>query len=194
MIRRAALLACMVVSFAACGGGGGSGSASNPRGAGSSAHEAVELTLRTSDGRLLFVGDLRGQPVLLFLFATFDGVSQAALRPVSRFVRANPNAHVVGIAQQPDPKLLIEAYVHALSPPFPITYEPEGHLAAGETPIGEVDSIPTFVMLDALGRVVDRHDGYASERSLHLMLDRAREAVPEPAAERLREPPPILGK
>ncbi|MFW5876332.1 MAG: TlpA family protein disulfide reductase [Myxococcota bacterium] len=193
MIGRTAVLACTIVGFAACGGGGAGGSAQPPGQAESSAHEGVELTLRTSDGKLLFVGDLRGRPVLLFLFATFDGVSQAALRPLTRFVSANPNTHVVGIAQQPDPKLLIEAYVHALSPPFPVTYDPEEGIAAGETPIGEVDRIPTFVMLDALGRIVDRHDGYASERTLHHMLDRAREAVPEEAAEQLRGPPPALG-
>jgi hypothetical protein len=154
---------------------------------------AVELTLRTEAGPLIFVGDMRGRPVLLFMFATFDGMSQAALTPLERFVAAHPEVQVVGVAIQPDAERLIGPYVHALSPPFPIGYDPENALEKGDTPIGKVDLIPSFVMLDALGRPVVRHVGLATVEQLERMLEMAREAVsPERAQEELA-PLPLMG-
>lgn len=157
------------------------------------AKKPVELTLRTAGGRMMFVGDLRGKPVLLFIFATFDGVSQAALRPLGRFVRAHGDVYVIGVAIEPDAAELIDPYARALSPPFPITCDPDGHLEQGDTPIGPVESVPTYVMLDALGRPVSRHLGFASENALDRMLYLAKRAVTPEQAARARKPPPLLG-
>lgn len=152
----------------------------------------VELELRTPEGVPVFVGDLRDKPVLLFFFATFDGVSQASLRPLSRFVRHHPDVHVLGIALQPDAETLLDAWAHALEPPFLVTYDPRGSVSAGTSDLGTVDQIPTYVLLDADGREIDRHVGYASQNSLDRMLIRAgRRVQPEPDAD---EPPPLLAE
>ena len=179
-MRRSLALALGVSLVAACGGGAGAGvGKSTPE----VTERPLELELRDADDALLFVGDLRGKRVLLFLFATFDGVSQAALRPLERFVRHHgEKAHVVAVAAQPDAAMLVDAYRHALSPPFPITYDPRERIAEGTSPLGAVDAIPTYVMLDARGYEVARHTGFASERKLRRMLDEALASAP------IREP------
>lgn len=149
----------------------------------------VELELRTPAGVPIFLGDLRGRPVLIFVFATFDGVSQASLRPLSRFVRHHPEVQVIGIAVQPGAETLLDAWAHALSPPFTVTYDPHERISTGTSDLGGVDQIPTYVLLDSRGLEVDRHVGFASERKLDRMLfDAGRRAEPTPRD----EPPPLL--
>lgn len=152
--------------------------------------QPVELELRTPEGVPLHVGDLRGEPVLLYFFATFDGMSQAALRPLSRFVRHHPEVHVVGIALQPDAEALLDAWAHALDPPFVVAYDPRGRVSEGTSDLGVVDQIPTFVLLDPEGYEIDRHVGFASQNKLDRMLYAAgRRASPQPDADEL---PPLM--
>ena len=158
----------------ACGGG----SASAPSSAiGESRRapdpRAVELALRRPSGEWLHVGDLRGRPVLLFVFATYDGGSQAALQPLARFVRHHRDVHVIGIAAQPDAAQLLDPYERALTPPFALTYDPEGTVATGTSMLGGLDAVPTFVMLDASGHEVERHVGFPGTRTLDRLRDRA---------------------
>jgi hypothetical protein len=193
------LLALLAFACAAgCSGSAGTRPAdpSQPRSSKAQPAEpnAVELTLRTQGGPLVFVGDMRGRPLLLFMFATFDGVSQAALRPLEQFVHRHPDAQVVGVAVQPFAERLLDPYVHALSPPFPVAYDPEDRLEKGTTPIGKIEQVPTFVMLDALGRPATRHVGYATLEQLEAMLASALEAVPPSRARQERVIPPLLGE
>jgi hypothetical protein len=134
---------------------------------------AVELALRRPSGEWLHVGDLRGRPVLLFVFATYDGVSQAALQPLARFVRHHRDVHVIGIAAQPDAAQLLDPYERALTPPFVLTYDPEDTVATGTSALGGLDAVPTFVMLDAFGHEVERHVGFPGTRTLDRLRDRA---------------------
>ena len=73
----------------------------------------LNLGVRLSDGRWLELADLRGTPVLLFVFATFDAVSQAALKSLRPFVPQHPEVVVVGIAAQPRAAQLVEAWNYA---------------------------------------------------------------------------------
>ncbi len=151
----------------------------------------VELTLRGTSGEWIHLGDLRGKPVLLFLMATFDGVSQAALRPTSRFVRHHAGElHVLGVAVQPNPQPLLVPYVDALQPPFPFTYQMEGTIGEGTSALGALEAIPTYVMLDAYGVEVDRHVGFPNTSTLDVMLQKAidRGGITEDGA-----PPPLIG-
>ncbi len=151
----------------------------------------VELELRTPAGVPIFLGDLRGKPVLLFVFATFDGVSQASLRPLGRFVRHHPDVHVIGIAMQPEAETLLDAWAHALGPPFTVAYDPRDRLSMGTSDLGAVDRVPTYVLIDAAGYEVDRHVGFASERKLErMLLDAGARARPQQEA----EPPPLLAE
>lgn len=135
---------------------------------------SIELALRRPDGTFIDVGDLRGSIVVLFLFATFDGMSQMALRPLGEFAEAESDVRVVGIAVQPGARLLIDAYESALSPPFPVTYDPEETVPNGTSSLGAIESIPTYIVLDERGVEVARHTGYADGPQLGRLLAAAR--------------------
>jgi hypothetical protein len=186
-MHRVGALALSFALFAACGGGSADRVGVTD---GDPAPQPVELELRTPDGVPIFLGDLRGKPVLLFLFATFDGVSQAALRPLSRIVRHHPDVHVIGVAVQPEAEQLLDAWAYALSPPFTVAFDPRERIATGTSDLGEIESIPTYIVLDARGMEVDRHTGWASERQLDRMLEHAGPAAPP----RAPEPRPLLAE
>jgi len=141
------------------------GSAPTPR-----AIDAIELELTGTDGNALSVGSLRGQCTLLFLFATFDGTSQASLRPLRAFVRAHPEVHVVAVAVEDDPSVLADAWEHALSPPFPVTYDPSGAVLEGTSSLGRIASVPRFRLLDATGQSAAEFVGYPVPGALDALL------------------------
>lgn len=188
-----------VASFAAIGCGARSAQPSSPdapsamggeetaRAAASA--EGVELTVRTPSGEWIYVGDLHGKPVLLVFLATYDGVSQAALVPLRRVAARREDLHVVGVLVQQEADELADAWVHALAPPFPVGYDPDGTLRSGDGPLGVIEAVPTFVTLDANGVIVERRVGFQGERALNEMADTARAHAPLGA----REPPPLLG-
>ncbi len=161
------------LTMAACGGAGadaGLGTSHAAREA-----EPVELAVRTPEGAFIDVGDLRGQPVVLFIFATFDAASQAATEPLSRFQRAHAaDAHVLAIAVQPNAAELVRPWAQALDLTLTVTYEPEPRILLGASALGSIPAIPTYVVLDSAGRVVARYTGFASENKLERLLDAAR--------------------
>ena len=126
----------------------------------------VELGLRTVDGRWLEVRDLRGKPVLLFLFATFDTGSQAALKPLRSFVSQHDEVQVLGIAVQPRATQLVQAWAYALDPPFIVGVEPYGRIENGESSLGKIESVPTYILLDAAGYERERVTGLQNGRQL----------------------------
>lgn len=135
---------------------------------------SVELTLRLPDGSYLEVGEQRGNTVLLYVFATFDAVSQMLLNPLRNVAERNPDVRIIGIAAQPSARLLVDAYVHALNPPFPITYDPRESVRSGESTLGPLDAIPTIIVLDHRGVEVARHTGFADEAQIQALLREAR--------------------
>ena len=158
-------------TLAACGGGAsdGVGATHTSRG-----EAPLELALRTPEGAFIDLGDLRGQPVVLFIFATFDTMSQAATQPLARFQRAHAtDVHVVGIAVQPNAAELVGPWAEALGITFTVTYEPEPRILAGATDLGTLAGVPTYVVLNAAGVVVGRYTGFASENKLARLLDTA---------------------
>lgn len=168
-VRRALLtsLALLALAAAGCGGAGSSsgagiGSSHAPRGP-----RALELTLRTPDGRVIELADQRGSPVLLFFFATYDGASLASQRDLGRFTRDALDTVVIAVALQPDAPTFTEAFVASESPPYTVAFDPDDVVLRGLSDLGQLDEIPTFVMIDAHGREVARHTGYVSERRLH---------------------------
>ena len=137
---------------------------------GSVAEGAVELTLRRASGEFVEVGELRGQIVVLFVFATFDTPSQMTLRPLRHLTERSPEIHIVGIAAQQGARLLVDAYEHALTPPFVITYDPEETITAGTSALGELEAIPTVVVLDRRGVEAARHVGYCDDECISALV------------------------
>lgn len=151
----------------ACGGPtGGPGSARQPG--------AVELGVRRADGSFLEIGDLRGRIVVLFVFGTYDGTSQMAMTPLRELAEAHPEIAIVGIDVEPSARQLIGTFEQALTPPFPITYDPEDRLIGGATELGVIDTVPTLVVLDARGRERRRAVGLVTRQELERMLAAAR--------------------
>ncbi|MFK7985711.1 MAG: TlpA family protein disulfide reductase [Sandaracinaceae bacterium] len=182
MTRRFALMFAVIL-LAGCGGSDTARSDGPPRGgigisgegtagdeAPPRAEGAIELTLRRADGTFLDVGELRGNVTLLYVFATFDGISQMLLHPLRQVAERHPDVQIVGIAAQPSARLLVDAYVHALSPPFAVTYDPEDTVQAGTSALGAIEVVPVVILLDEGGAEVERHTGFMSIERMEEML------------------------
>lgn len=149
----------------------GPGCARNSSGTNQTTPEAqrsrrLDLGVRLSDGRWLELADLRGTPVLLFVFATFDAVSQASLKSLRPFVPQHPEVIVIGIAAQPRATQLVEAWAYALDPPFVVGADPYGRVENGESTLGKIETVPTYILYDAEGYEIDRTTGLVTEGDL----------------------------
>lgn len=131
----------------------------------------LDLGVRLTDGRWLELGDLRGTPVMVFVFATFDAVSQASLKSLRPFVPQHPEVIVIGIAAQPRASQLVEAWAYALDPPFVVGADPAGSVENGESMLGKIEAVPTYILFDAEGRELDRTTGLLSEGDLAKLVE-----------------------
>lgn len=114
--------------------------------------------------------ELRGRPLLLFIFTTFDDTCQLALIPLERVLHAHPELRALGIAAQPDPQQLLPLYRDALGVSFPLAYEPDNQVVAGKTMLGAIQTVPTYVLLDAQGRIAARHTGALTASALETLF------------------------
>ncbi|HEX2676027.1 MAG TPA: TlpA disulfide reductase family protein [Polyangiales bacterium] len=134
----------------------------------------LEMTLARPDGSRFELGAMRGKPMLLFLFATYDDPSQLALNYLERTLRREPDLATLGIALQPDAASFLEPYRSALSVSFPLSFDPNGDVLHGQTALGRIASIPCFVVLDAEGHIVATRYGVLREAELHELIEKAR--------------------
>jgi hypothetical protein len=130
----------------------------------------VDLELITAAGERVALHQLRGRPLLLFVFTTFDNASQLALAPLQQLALRHPELRVVGIAVQPQPDKLLPLYQESLDIEFELTYEPHNRVLSGDTPLGPVETVPSFVLLDADGHVAARRTGAATPAQLEELL------------------------
>ena len=157
------LISMLLVIALGCAGGSTSERVTTPK---SSSAARLDLGFRLSDGRWLELADLRGTPVMLFVFATFDAVSQASLKSLRPFVPQHPEVIVIGIAAQPRASQLVEAWAYALDPPFVVGADPSGRVENGQTMLGKIEAVPTYILYDAQGYEIDRATGLLSEGDL----------------------------
>ena len=156
------LLLCLCTG---CGASAGSGSRLG------SEDSPVELTLITPTATYIDVGDYRGEPLLLFVFATFDVNSQAALQPLRELLERRPGLQVIGVAAQVSARPLLAAWVDALNPSFPVGYEPDNRISSGDSTLGEISTVPTWVVLRSDGRIGAKYGGYLSADLLGQLID-----------------------
>lgn len=131
--------------------------------------EPIELEVARSGGGFIYISDLRGAPLVLFVFATFDTDSQATMRPLGQLMQAHPELQVLAIAVQPDARRLVPIFEAALTPPFPVAYDATGEIARGETVLGHV-GVPMLVVLDSDGAPVSSGLGFHSLRALEALV------------------------
>lgn len=128
--------------------------------------QRLDLGIRLTDGSWLELAELRGTPVLLFVFATFDAVSQASLKSLRPFVSQHPELIVVGVAAQPRASQLVDAWAYALDPPFVVGADPYGQVENGQSTLGRIEAVPTYILYDAEGYEITRTTGLLSEADL----------------------------
>jgi peroxiredoxin len=161
---RPLLLALSIASGAAAGCAGAAAEGAAPQ------SQAVVLELTDVSGRRFGVEDLRGKPVLLFVFATYDSASQIALLTLERFAAQHREVAVVGVAAQPQAERLLPLHRDTLNIRIPLAYDPREQLISGQTALGRVDVIPSYVLLDAEGRVRARHAGALDQSGVERMV------------------------
>ncbi|MGB5268201.1 MAG: TlpA disulfide reductase family protein [Polyangiales bacterium] len=161
--RALCLITIFVVIASGCARDSSSARATTP---GSQSGPRLDLSLRLTDGRWVELAELRGTPVLLFVFATFDAVSQASLKSLRPFVPQHPDLVVIGVAAQPRAGQLVEAWDYALDPPFVLGTNPYGLVENGESMLGKIQAVPTYILYDASGYEVARTTGLLSEADL----------------------------
>ena len=157
------LLSILLALALGCGGGSSNARETTPQ---AETGARLDLGLRLSDGRWLELADLRGTPVLLFVFATFDVVSQASLKPLRLFVPQHPEVIVIGVAAQPRATQLVEAWAYALDPPFVVGADPYGSVENAESVLGRIETVPTYILYGANGYEMDRVTGIVTEADL----------------------------
>ena len=138
----------------------------------------LDLSLRSTQRQPLRFEDYRGRFVLLYFFATFDGMSQVALQALLPFLTRHSEIHAIGISTQEDAHDLALAWEEALQPDFPVTYDPSNRLARGDTVLGVLRFVPAYFLIDTQGRECARHVGLAVTRRLELMRTQCQSAEP----------------
>lgn len=160
----------LALALTGCGSaasaGVGSSHAERPEG-------PVDLSLVASNGARLELESQRGGVVLLFVVSTYDGVCQAAITPVSSFTLTHLDTVVLAVIAQPDADTFASLYAETFAPPYTVAYEPEDTITLGTSDLGELEAVPTFVMLDAHGVVADTHVGWITDERLEAMYRRA---------------------
>jgi peroxiredoxin len=159
-----ALAAFVMLLSSACAGSFGPG-ASAP---------LLELELARSDGSRMELSSLRGKPLLLFLFATYDEASQFTLVPLTRIAESEPDVTVIGVALQPEADKFLRLFKRSLPVPFELFYDPDNTVLGGSSALGQVPGVPVVIAIDAEGRVRDSLFGAASFEALHTLAKSAR--------------------
>lgn len=126
----------------------------------------LELTLTRADGRTIPLDAYAGQPLLLFLFATYDEASQLALVTLNQFLQHHPRVQVAGVMLQPDAATFLPLFKQAASVPFELYFDSSMQLLQGKTAIGQVRRVPAFIALDSKGRIRDIRYGVQNAASL----------------------------
>jgi len=166
--RRGPWLALAFATCVACGAG------ARQAGGARAGQAPVEVELTSVEGRRFALSELRGTPLLLFVFTTYDDACQIALTELERVLQKHAGLHALGVAVQPNAEQLLPLYREALSVSFPLAYDPTSVVLRGESELGAVGAVPAFVMLDAQGRITMRHIGALDRAGLEKLVASAR--------------------
>lgn len=134
----------------------------------------LELELARTDGSRFDLGSLRGKPLLLFLFATYDEASQFDLVPLTRIAESEPDVTVIGVALQPEADKFLRLFKRSLQVPFELFYDPDNALLGGSSALGRLPGIPAVIAIDKEGRVHDSLFGATTVDALKALAKSAR--------------------
>jgi hypothetical protein len=152
---------CLVFVLTGCASGPGAPPTAAP----------LTLALARVDGRRIELSAYGGQPLLLFIFATYDESSQLALVKLTQFLSQHAAVQVAGVLMQPDAATFLPLFKEAVSLPFEVYYDDEQRMLKGESPLGKLGAVPAFVALDATGRVREIRYGVQSSEQLEELTE-----------------------
>ncbi len=123
-----------------------------------SSEAAPDFSLTTLDGKTITKASLQGKPTLLMFWASWCGTCQHELPNVKALYEQNQakGLQAVAIGFQ-DEEANIRDYVqaHQSTFVFPVAYDARNHVST----LFRARGTPTFVLLDAQGRVALIHTG-----------------------------------
>jgi len=86
-------------------------------------------------------------------------------------VPQHPELIVIGVAAQPRAAPLVEAWEYALDPPFVVGADPYGRVENGESTLGKIEAVPTYILYDADGYEIVRRTGLMTEGDLAELVE-----------------------
>jgi thiol-disulfide isomerase/thioredoxin len=125
--------------------------------AAASSDTAPDFSLTTLDGKTITKESLQGKPTLLMFWASWCGTCQHELPNVKAlYEQKSKGLQAVAIGFQDD-EANIRGYVqaHQSTFVFPVAYDSRNQVAT----LFRARGTPTFVLLDARGRIVLIHSG-----------------------------------
>jgi hypothetical protein len=158
----AASVALLLASLAGCS------SEPHPAAATFTAHgPPIDFAFGTPSGAVVSSQSTRGRVTALLFVATFDLQSQVMAKRLDEVVhRHEPRVNAAAVAlEAPNDAPLVEVFKSSLALSYPVALANTTHFDP-EQPFGEVDQVPTLVLLDRRGREVARAHGVITAREL----------------------------
>jgi thiol-disulfide isomerase/thioredoxin len=123
-------------------------------------YPAPSFELKDLSGQRITLDSLKGHPVMLDFWATWCGPCRISIPLVKKFYEAHKDEglKVIGMNVDEDPSGVLP-FVKQFQIPYPVVF-------AGASSASEeyaVEGIPTFIFIDAQGRIVQRFEGFRIE-------------------------------
>jgi hypothetical protein len=166
----------LFVAAAACVVGCGKGPAVAPIAA---RDEARPFVFDSLDERPVSSEAFRGKPAVLLFLTTWDVASQAEVGIVSRMAQRDGGEvrYAIVALHEKHERELVENYARALKVTFPVALG-DSESRVGRGPLGDVHAIPTVLVLDARGRIVQKHVGITKADVLRPSIEAAKRDAP----------------
>ena len=132
---------------------------------------SIEFVLSDAEGAPVSSESLRGRRSLLVFVTTYDLGAQLVARRVEEVLRtARPRVNALGVVMERGTYLpLLETYAEATGLSYPLVLA-DGATFDGRGPLGDVDYVPTIVVLDDRLRRVFKLQGAVTVREIEQAL------------------------
>lgn len=129
------------------------------------------------DGKHVSSESNLGKVSVIAVIATYDLGSQVVMRELSevRVHRPHGVSILALVLEPPKNAPLAEAFAATLDLPFPVAMADQGTLEANG-PFGQIDTVPTTIVLSPDGMEVWRHEGAVLAADLERAITKARAA------------------
>jgi hypothetical protein len=127
----------------------------------------IDFAFGSPNGEMLTSMGTRGRVTALLFVATFDLPSQLMAKRLDEVIhkhRPRVNAGAVAL-EAPNDAPLVEVFKSSLGLSYPVAIANTTHFDPAQ-PFGEIDQVPTLVLLDKRGREVARAHGVITAREL----------------------------